>query len=187
MVRFRWLRVWLLLGLAISAASCGGNVDVGEFVDESVNRVRQTVEQGVEEVKQSANLAGDIQLTLNPPVQTKACYTKFFFVDADRPAVLQICSYPSAEAEKFPSVCMRALVQASSAAELAGKTVSAEVFVQPSSQGPVWHSRGPGHVQLQIEEVSDDSIAGKILGGQLVSTESGQPIDVTGTFSGSLR
>ena len=94
---------------------------------------------------------------------------------------------PLAGAETFPSVFMRALVQAPTAAELTGKTVSAELFVQPNADGPVWHSRGPGHVQMRIEEVSDDSIAGKILGGQLISTETGRPIDVTGTFSGSLR
>jgi hypothetical protein len=173
--------------MAVLLVGCHETVDVGEFVDESVGKVRQTVEKGVEEVKQSANLAGNIELTLSPPVQAKACYASFYLVDADRPAVLQIASYPKAETETFPSVFMRALVQAPSAADLTGKTVSAEVFVQQNSEGPVWHSRGPGHVQLQIEEVSDDSIAGKILGGQLVSTDTGQPIDVTGTFSGSLR
>jgi len=177
----------LLFGVAGLAVGCGENVNVGEFVDDSVGKVRQTVEKGVEGVKQTANLAGNIELTLSPPVQAKACYASFYLVDADRPAVLQISTYPKADTETFPSVFMRALVQTNSAAELAGKTVSAEVFVQPNSEGPVWHSRGPGHVQLQIEEVSEDSIAGKILGGQLISTETGQPIDVTGTFSGSLR
>lgn len=187
MARFRWLRLGLLLGILVAAVSCSENVNVGDFVDESVGKVRQTVEKGVEEVKQSANLAGNIELTLSPPVQAKACYASFYLVDADRPAVLQVASYPKASAETFPSVFMRALVETPTVADLTGKTVSAEVFVQTESDGPVWHSRGPGHIQMRIEEVSADSIAGKILGGQLISTETGRPIDVTGTFSGSLR
>jgi hypothetical protein len=172
---------------AISAASCDDQVDVDEFVDSNVRRVRRRVERGVEQVKQQANLAGQIELTLDSPVQAKACYGHFFVVDADRPGVLQIASYQDAETESFPSVFIRALVETTSVTELAGKTLPAQGFVQPTPEGAIWHSRAPEHLQLQIDEVTDRSIAGKVVGGQLVSTETGQPIDVTGTFSGSLR
>jgi hypothetical protein len=128
-----------------------------------------------------------MDLALNPPVQAKGCYASLTVVDADRPSVLQIRSYPDQATELFPSVLVRAPVKATSTAELVGSTVAAQVFVQAVEGGPIWHSREPDYVQLRIDSVEDGAITGTFVGGQLVSTASGEAMDITGTFSGSLQ
>ena len=187
MARLRPILTGLSAGFVLCAAGCSEDIDVGKVVDQGVQRVRQEVVKGVEQVKQQTSLAGEMELALNPPVQVKACYASLIVVDADRPAVLQLRSYPDPDAELFPSVFVRAPVQAKSAAELVGKTVSAQVFVQAQQDGPIWHSREPDGVQLRIDEAAAGAIKGTFVGGQLVSTETGQAMDISGSFSGTLR
>ncbi len=186
MTRYLAVPICLLAALAL-AVGCGEDMSVEKAVDQGVEQVAQRAARAVEHVKQKANLAGQMDLDLNPPVQVKACYASLVVVGTDRPAVLQVRSYPDPQAELFPSVLIRAPVQVASAAELVGTTISAQVFVQPSEDGPVWHSRGPDFVQVRIDEAADGAFKGTFVGGQLVSTETGEAMDVTGSFSGSLQ
>ncbi len=173
--------------VALFACAVGCSEEVAEQVDERISRAQQHMAQAVETVKRTTNVAGEIELALNPPVQVKACYASLIVVDAGRPAVLQVRSYPGLEAELYPSVLVRAPVEAKAAADLVGTTVSAQVFVQAKKDGPIWHCPAPESIQLRIDEAADGAIKGAFVGGQLVSTETGQAMDITGTFTGSLQ
>jgi hypothetical protein len=187
MVCFPKLRCWLLAGVAACAAGCDEDSSVRETFDRGVRKAKRTVVNTVRQVREEVQLAGEIELSLNPPVKSGACYASLIVVDAQRPSVLQVTSYSNSDNEKFPSVFMRAMVQPTSGAELAGKTVAAQMFVQHKKDGPIWHSLAPEHAQLRIDEAAKGSIKATIVGGQLVSTETGEAMDVSGTFSGSLK
>ncbi len=187
MVCFPQLRCCLLVGVAACAAGCDEDSSVRETFDRGVRKVKRQVVTTVRQVKEEVQLAGEIELSLNPPVKTGACYTSLIVVDAQRPSVLQVTSYSDSGNEKFPSVFMRAMVPSTSAAELAGKTVAAQMYVQHKKDGPIWHSLAPEHAQLRIDEAAGGSIKATVVGGQLVSTETGEAMDVAGSFSGSLK
>jgi hypothetical protein len=79
------------------------------------------------------------------------------------------------------------MVDAKSMSELVGKTVPAQAFVQTTRNGPVWHTRADAFLQLQIDEATENTISGRITGGQMVSQNARQPVEVTGTFAGHLN
>jgi hypothetical protein len=94
-------------------------------------------------------------------------------------------SYETADAETFPSVFLRATVKVSTAAELVGQTVACQAFVQPTRDGPVWHTRPDSPLQLEVDELTDGKLIGRIVGGKLVLQGGEQP--VTGAFAVKVR
>lgn len=187
MVFIRRSGLLMLAVVAVCSVACEEGAPVRETYERGVRTAKRHVVSTVDELKEKAQVAGEMDLALDSPVKTSGCYASLIVVDAQRPSVLQITSYKDAENEKFPSVFLRALVEPTSAADLAGQTVPAQMFVQHQRNGPVWHSLAPEHVPLRIDKTADYSITATILDGQLVSTETGETMDVSGTFSGSLK
>ena len=176
--------VLALLLVAATTVGCSGDVDLRETLGRGASQIREKVDQGVERVQQQTGFKGGIELSMSPPVKTRACYAALIRVDPQRPAVLQLTSYAAPEAESFPATFFRTTVPVNSVTELAGQTIPVQAFVQAQSNGPVWHTRQDAPLQLQIVEVDEKRIVGRIVGGQLVTSASGKPTDVTGTFSG---
>ena len=176
--------VLVLLLVAATTIGCDKAGDLRETIGRGASQLREKVDQGVERVQQETGFKGGVELSMSPPVKTRACYASLIRVDAQRPAVLQLTSYESPEAETFPATFFRATLPVNSPAELAGQTVPVQAFVQAEANGPVWHTRQDELLQLQVVEVDEQRIVGRIVGGKLVDSASGKPTDVTGKFSG---
>ena len=157
--------------------------EMREAFDKSMDQVAKTSEV----LKERANLAGSIELTLDGPVNTGRCYLSLISPPSGRPAVLQISGYREPADETFPSIFLHAEVPGRDLAGLAGQKLNAQVYVQTRADGPVWHSPSDQPAELTITAVGDDSIEGQLLGGTLINTETRQMVDVTGKFSGSFR
>ena len=174
---------------AVGMSGCGEK-KLTEAVTSTVQQVQQQVEQkvdqGVETVKQQANLAGSIELSLKEPLSINACYAALAVLPAPRQSVLQLTSYKTVDQETFPSVFLRAPVQAGTPAELAGKTLSAQLFVQPVQDGPVWHSKASEPVELTVSKVEQQLLTAQLSRGTLVNTETDESIEVTGTFTANF-
>lgn len=138
------------------------------------------------QVTQALNLAGSMTLNLDAPVSINACYYSLVGMTG-RPSVLQFTSYKNIAVETFPSVMLRAEVEGKTAAELAGKTIKTQMFVQSEADGPIWHTASGDSIQLTITEVTEDLLVANVASGSLTNTETQQSITVTGELSCPLK
>jgi hypothetical protein len=179
-----------ILLVCVSISGCGEDTKLPDAVTAPVQQMQQQVQkkvdQGVETVKQQVNLAGSIELSLKEPLSINACYAALAVLPEPRQSVLQLTSYKTVDQEAFPSVFVRAPVQAEAPAELAGKTLSAQLFVQPASDGPVWHSKASEPVELTVSKVEQQVLTVELSRGTLVNTETDETIEVTGTFTANF-
>lgn len=163
---------------------------VKQTASESTEKVKETVTEQVGnaagEMQEQLQLAGSIELQLDQPLKTQACYVQFVQQGSGRPNVLQLQSYRSAEDESFPSVLLHAQVSAASAQELVGQIASARLFVQPDRSGPTWYSVVGSPVEVEIVSIDEQTLTAKLVGGSLQNTVDAET-SVTGTFQGVFQ
>ena len=101
--------------------------------------------------------------------------------------VFQLSAGGEAGSESFPSAFLRAEVSAGTFAELVGKTLKGELYVQTQADGPVWHSPDGQPVEIAITQAADASVEGQLVRGTLISSETGESVSVTGKFQAAVR
>jgi hypothetical protein len=196
-------RRWWLLAALLGATGCSQE-KVNELVNqakqqaaESAEQARQALDQQAKAASEAASsagnqaqqqlgLAGSMQFALESPITTKGCYVAFLPGSEGMTAVLQLRSYPAVDQEAFPSALVQAQVDVSDISRLAGQTIPAQVFVQATSNGTVWHTVGVEPAQLTIEAVTGKQITAAIA-GHAVNTATGQSVPLAGTFDGHLE
>lgn len=174
-------------------------------LDQGVQKAQDSLKEGVEQAKQDATtaqqtltqsagtaqeklqLAGSIALGTDGSFKTSGCYARFVPAVGSRPAVLRIQSYRDAASEQFPSVFLRATVQATKSAELAGQTVEAQMFAQAESGGPVWFADASAPVKVRIVSVEAGKLAAEILEGTLTHSQGGAAVVAVGKIEGVLQ
>ena len=149
-----------------------------------VQQATQAVQNATETVRQTAGVAGTMDLTLDGPVQASGCYAALYSFSDGRPSVLQITSYNNPPAESFPSVILRATTKSKTLDELAGETVSAQCFVQTSVDGPLWQASDKP-LQLEIS-LSDGSVVEAAVSGKLTNVQTGDTKEISGTVTGNV-
>jgi hypothetical protein len=181
----------MTLGLFLGITGCGGKVptaaELQQAVTDGVNSAVKSGTQAVEQAKQVANLAGQIELSLGPGIKTGGCYARLDALQAPRNGWLVISSYSDPAGETFPSVMILVETTGETAATLAGKNFRAAIFLQLQAEGAVWRTPDGEFAELTIVTAADGKIEGKITRATLVSTGAEPPASVTGQFSGSLQ
>jgi hypothetical protein len=186
----------LVIGAGLTG--CGGKSvsdiagDIKKAATQTADKAKETA-QSITPSAQSVTtkaaeavaLAGSMELTLDAPLKTGACYAQWLSLPGGRPSVLQLQSYREAAQESFPSAFVRAQVSAGTVAKLKGQTVPAELFVQPQKDGPTWSTRGE-LVQLKIVSVEAKTLTAEIVGGALSNDATGVTQTVKGTLQGVL-
>lgn len=181
----------VLLGLLV-LASCN-NAKLQELADkakaaaakgtESVKQqVSEQVGSATADVQESLQLAGDIKLTVDGPIETKACYARLISQGGARPKVFELRSYSSPDKESAPSVFFHAQIQAATFDQLAGQVVSGRLFVQTAADGPTWYSAAGSPVELKITETGDNRLTAEIVSATLQNTLTESGVDARGTF-----
>ncbi len=185
--------VYLLVSAAgIGLAGCNRQ-EVQDLFDKGVEQAKKVQEKVTKEaggvsdlVQQQLDLAGNLQLSLSPPLNRDACYVKFVPAVGGRPSVLQLQSYRAADQEKFPSIFLQAHVTAESLTELVGQSVPAQLFVQVQQDGPVWFADSDHPVELTITAIDENFLTAELISGALQSTDDAAAASVTGRFTGVL-
>ena len=151
----------------------------------AVNEVQQTVTNRVEEVKQVAAVAGNIQLQVdNKSIQTTGCYGTTYRLETPLQSVIQVTSYNDPSAESFPSFFARAFV--ADVADIApGKQLEAQVYLQENPNGSVWETPPGEPAELKITSVANGVFEAEIAGA-MANSDDGVRKNVSGTLSGSL-
>jgi len=180
--------------IGLCFVGCDKVSELTEKAKEAANDAAETISEKAAELEDKAqdaqetlNLAGSIDLAMNPPVQTSACYVSFVTSSAGRPNVLQIRSYRDEGSETYPSVYLRATVTASTSSALVNQTLPAQIFVQLQKDGAVLFSESDSPVQLQVTSIDDKSFSGKVVGGNVLNTQSGASVPVQGTLNGIFQ
>jgi hypothetical protein len=176
-----------LAGVLLAGCDNMSDLRIRKAADERAARAARQVSGVVEKVQKVVKPTGSLELTLDGPIKTRACYATLILSHSTRPAVLQLTSYENESAETFPSVMIRAEVVAAAPADLRGQSVVAQLFAQTTKDGPIRHTERGGGVELKIVEVSSDTITGEIVMGSVANTDTGQSIDITGKFTAILR
>jgi len=151
---------------------------------ESIKKqVIDQVDSASAEVQETLQMAGKITLTLDSPIETKACYARFIEQGSQRPTVFELRSYSSPDREEFPAVFFHSQIRAKTAAELNGQVVSGRLFVQLVANGPTWYSLAGSPVEIKITSIEDKSLTAEIVSASLQNTQTGASIDVSGSFN----
>jgi hypothetical protein len=175
-------------GIALAIVGCGLLVSSGcnkQQLDKAaagVQQVTQTVQQGVETIKQEANLTGSMELSTTPPIAAKACYARLIVIGDGWPNVLQLASSKDASLERSTSLFLRAQVQEKSLTELAGKTVQAEIFARADEDGQLFHTPDGTLVAVSITAADAKSLSAQCNGVMLIDAGTNQPTSVNGKF-----
>jgi hypothetical protein len=193
---------WLWALPVILLTGCGGKVgDIASSVKEAAQQGMESVtekakdiqqnmtaasQSATDTVKEELKLAGKLELTVDQPVKTSACYASFTHVKAAHAGILQLQSYRDGPQESFPSVVVRAQSSAAAVSELAGQTLAAHLFVQSQPNGPIWFTQSE-LVQLKVTSVDRQTIQAEIVSGTLAHSGSGTTQAVAGTFQGVLQ
>jgi hypothetical protein len=165
-------------------------------LDEAKQAVSQTVEQTVEDVQQKvekdvastvtqATNTGKFKLDIGGPMTVSGCFARLTTFSSGRAAILTITSYADSSRETFPSVYVRAQLPENPPASLAGQIVQAQMYVQTVENGAVWHSDQP--IEFQITAADATNVAGSVVAGSLVNTDTGARADVKGRFTASFH
>ena len=103
-------------------------------------QVTEHVDSASAEVQETLQMAGSMTLTLDSPLETKACYARFIQQGSNRPTIFELRSYSTPDREEFPSVFFHSQIRAKSADELSGQIISGRLYVQRVAGGPTWYS-----------------------------------------------
>lgn len=175
---------WWLAGV-VALLGCG------EAKMPTLEQAKQAVSESVEGVREQAETAaatvlptGSIELTLDAPVKTEEAHAHATRFSAGRPGLLQITSYEDAAGEQYPSVLLRAELPAGAAASLAGQTLQAQAFIQPTNGGPIWQSTAP--IEIRVTAADDATLTGEIVRGEMVNLDTEIKIQLSGKFTAVL-
>lgn len=183
-----------LLATAVWFTGCGKKVsDIASSIKDKAADMAGKAKDAAQDAAQNVtgkatealNLAGSMDLTVDAPLKTDACYVKFIPAKTGRPSVLQLQSYRDAKQESFPAALLRAQVSAADLAQLNGQTVPAELFVQGQEDGPTW-STTTDLVQLKITALDDKNLSAELVAGSLLNANTGASQAVKGVFKGVL-
>ena len=177
----RTVGIYLTILLAVTTAC--SKEDAQQIVEQTATRAMPVAQQAVDAVQQAISTEGTIDLVLDTPVAASSCYLSLSKLRPNQPSILQLTSYPTAEAEDFPSVYVRADVSASEPSGLSERSAPAQMFVQPEEDGPVWYSAPGDSVRISVQASGDGSISVSLVGGTLTNSDTGDSIEVSGEFA----
>lgn len=167
---------------AVKEAVNKGVEQVKSKVEETKEQVASKIEAKVEEQAAAAVVPG-IELELGGPVKIDKCFAELVQGSSDYPTVLQISSSEVERQDRFPAVFVQAQVAAGSMAELVGKTIPAQVFVQLSGGDPVWFTDDEHPAELVVESAGVASLEGRLSSSGLLSTADGSSLELQGRFA----
>ncbi|GAB5403499.1 MAG: hypothetical protein Aurels2KO_17300 [Aureliella sp.] len=130
--------------------------------------------------------SGSADLSIGTNTHTFAgSYCRVVSVSPKHGSVLQLRSYASLDAERFPSYFFQAQTDNVQLSGLVGSELAGQLFVQLKQDGPVWHS-GNEPVVAKFDSIDGSTLVGKFASGQLQSPDM-QIASASGQFSASIQ
>jgi hypothetical protein len=151
----------------------------------TVKDVQQAVANKVEAVKQTAQAAGGIELTLDQPINASGCYASWLPI-AGRPTIVQVTSYNDPSGESYPSFFLRVETDETQPSALPNRTLSGEALVMVGAEGPLWHTTPDRPIEFVLTEVGDSNFRATVR-GLMVNSETGAQQEVSGKLEGSWQ
>lgn len=138
-----------------------------------------------------ANQAPFFELKISPEFKFTNCFAQLdTFNDGKRPTVLRISSYEFPESETFPSFLLYAHTPGRSLGALVDQEIEASFYATTGEQETVYHhvdGENGTKLKIKITEVTENGIAGQIVGGNIQDTFSRAPQSASGSFFARTR
>ncbi|WP_146580484.1 hypothetical protein [Neorhodopirellula pilleata] len=123
--------------------------------------------------------SGEMVLQLDQPLTLSRAELQIVRVDAERPIVLQVFSYPTDKPiADYPAVMLRALSEPSDSvftdpSPWFDKPLSCSVFIQKTPEGPIWATQLGESIELTLSAHSEDAnmVSGKLGTGTLAGSD----------------
>ncbi len=173
-------RTWVYVLACFALAGCTKG-KISEITDTVKKKVTSSPV-----VPQAVVKTGSIEFGMTPPVKIGSGFTKFASFQDGRPSILSITSYRESSEETYPSALIHAQTDVTSLSELAGKTMTAEIYVAPDSSS-TWHTPTGQLAQIKISAVNDEEVTGTIVSGTIVKAGDKTESKLTGSFKGLLK
>lgn len=179
----------LLSSCLLAGCGCGGGSAVPDIA-KTVQDTQKSVTQAVQDTagKATGLATGNVKLDVGGELKIDRCFARFTPPGNQRPGVLQVMTYekpnPLPREEGFPSVFLWADVQAASAAELAGKTIPAQLFVQRDQNSHLFASSLAQPVQVKIAHVDAWSVTCELQTAELDRADGDDSVQASGKLVG---
>ena len=182
------------------AAATGCNK---EKLDEMVATAKQAATQAAsdvaaevsQEVKSVTEAAGDATgiadttgkatIKLDAETSFDTCYLSLLTMTG-RPTVLKLSSAESGKTDAFPAFLIQGTTDAASVDAVVGQTVAAKLFAQKQAEGPIWYSPDDQPVSIAFAK-QGDTITATLANASVISSDSGTPVTISGTFTCALH
>ena len=186
-----WALVTTLATVVSSLAACSKE-ELTDLVDSAREQVDVAIEQakkGSEEIDVDAENAifdGSIQLQLDKVVSADVCMAHFATSNKGRPSILSLQSYRNPKRTSFPAVYLLATTEASALAELVGTRISAQMFVQPLKDGPIWAADSSSPIEVSIAGFDAGILDVTVVSGVLQHSDGIGSSPISGEFRAVL-
>ena len=121
------------------------------------------------------------------PVRSEEGFAYFISEVADGQSVLRFTSYQDGQPTEHPKIMIRAKIDGTRIDDTIGQEVSARIFLQRKSNGPIMHTADGAPATIKLNALQGGWIGGVITSGVLIDTESGLPHRVTGKFGAKVQ
>ncbi len=180
----------LLAAMVVGQLGCGGSTaaDLSKAAANVQNTAATTVQAVEETATKAAGLTtGSVELDVNGPLKTERCSAWFTPPSGDRPAVLQLTTTETLDADpkftEYPSVYVWASVPVAGAQELqAGKTVQGQLMIRREPLREIWQNEMLQPVNVTITAVDSWSIECEVKDVELKRLDAEGTVKVAGKF-----
>lgn len=155
-----------------------------EAAQKTLDSAKQSLPQTLPQALPAALGSGG-ELALDAPLKFSSLSARLVPGEGKRPALLQIASSFDPASETFPAVLIQ-LEDAGTPAELAGKTLPAQVFAAASDQEGVWRNPPGKPVQLKIVAASASSVTCELTGAELERVDQPGMVMASGSLTAAL-
>jgi hypothetical protein len=180
----------LAVALVAGQLGCGGSTaaDLTKAAA-NVQNTAAAVQQAVEETatKAAGLTTGSVELDVNGPLKTDRCSAWFTPPSGDRPAVLQLTTTETLDADpkftEYPSVYVWASVPVTSSEELQpGRTLQGQLMVRREPLREIWQNELLQPVTITITAVDSWSIECEVKDAELKRLDADGTVKAAGKF-----
>jgi len=211
MVPYDRFRTWILIGWfglgVVSLAGCSKE-KMDELVASAKEKTNQITDatatmkeqvggvaagaseqagRAIDQIEKVLPGSGEMVLQLDQPLTLSRAELQIVRVDAERPIVLQIFSYPTDQPiADYPAVMVRALSEPSDSvfsdpSPWFDKPLPCSVFIQKTADGPIWATQLGESIPLTLAANTEDAtmVSGKLGTGALTGSD-GSSLSISG-------
>jgi len=187
LLSFVFCLCWFSLGCSkekldeLTASVKEKTAEIATSAETMAEQAKSATNTAVATVQEKLPSRGSIRLQTQPSIETAHANAEMIRFPDGRPTVLQVVSYNPELTDNYPRVLFWGLTTVNSAAELAGQSVSCDLYVQSTATDPMLMSTPANPVEVRFETFNSEegTIQAQIASAPLLRSDN-QSVPLTG-------